>query len=157
MQSLDSESLREVASAFSTGITIVCTRDSDNQLLGMTANSFLSVSLDPPLVLFSVMNENNILQAMQAGKQVCISILSESQKSISDHFAGQNQKNEILFDDSVQGDIIKGSLAWYTTSVERIIEAGDHNLILCRVLDLGKNEGFPLVFYQGYKSLGTSI
>lgn len=155
---IDNRRLREVAGAFATGITIVTVTKKDGSIYGMTANSFLSVSLEPALVAFSVREQGKMMQYITEGQPIGISILSDEQESISNQFAGQNATPiKIDFDyhdDGVQ--TIAESLAWYTTTVQNIIPAGDHFIILCEVLDLHRDENRnPLLYYSGYKSLAS--
>lgn len=154
---IDSKILRQTAGAFVAGVTII-TVDLENQLHGMTANSFVSISLDPPLVMFAVRNEAHILNAIAIGKPIGINILEESQKAISDHFAGiENTAANPSFESIQESKILKGCLAYYCCSVDQIIECGDHQLIICNVIHCQRNEGKPLLYYSGYCSLGDPI
>lgn len=156
--SIDPNLLRDVAGAFATGITVVCVRDDKGDVHGMTANSFLSVSLDPPLVLFSVTHGTKLLDLISGGEELGISILSEKQMEMSDQFAGVNADPvPINFDRLLPTPILENSLAWYRVEVDRTIVVGDHDLIICKVIDLGRNEGKPLLYFSGYKSIGNSI
>ena len=157
VKQFDSKVLRDVAGSFPTGITVICMRNVENDPVGITANSFLSLSLDPPLVSFSVMKESHLLQNLEIGATACISILSNTQKEISDHFAGIKKISKINFEENIEGDIIEGCLGWYITKVEQLIPAGDHYLVICRVLNLGKNEGEPIMFYNGYRQIGEEL
>lgn len=154
---IDPNILRQTAGAFATGVTII-TVDHEDEMHGMTANSFVSVSLDPALVMFSVRNEAQILSAISVGKAIGINILQESQKAISDHFAGiENSAANPSFETIHDSKILKGCLAYYCCQVDRIIECGDHQLILCKVIICQRNEGKPLLYYSGYSSLGDPI
>lgn len=159
MQStFDNKTLRNVAGAFATGITVVTTTKEDGSIHGMTANSFLSVSLDPPLVAFSVREQGSMMKYLKKGKAVSISILSEEQEPVSNQFAGRNEPSfEVQFEKHQEGvPTIKDSLAWYNTKVKNIIPAGDHFLILCQVTNLHRAEnGSPLLYYSGYKSIAS--
>jgi len=149
---LDSVKLRQVAGAFATGVAVVTVAKPDGEVHGMTANSFLSVSLDPPLVLFSVQNDASLLEFLQQDTSVGISILSETQEDISRHFAGDT---EVEFDEDFRAHVdvhlIKDCLAWYRTQIAEMIPAGDHTLILCRILECDRREGNPLLYYSGYR------
>lgn len=153
---IDSKKLRNVAGAFATGITVVTTKKEDGSIHGMTANSFLSVSLNPPLVAFSVKEIGSMVRYLKEGKKVGISILSEQQEIVSNQFAGWNDPPiEIEMDIHNNGiHTIKNCLAWYCTEIKSIIPAGDHYLVLCKVLDLDRSEEKkPLLYYSGYKSV----
>lgn len=156
---IDVNKLRQVAGAFATGITVVTTEDAEGQIQGMTANSFLSVSLNPPLVLFSVDENSAILEHLAIDKAVGISILCDNQLNISNQFAGFNEEDiEVDFLKKGTAHIIDDCLAWYSTKIQQIIPAGDHSLILCEVLDLDRvGERDPILFYAGYRQVGNSI
>ena len=155
MNEINPNKLRNVAGSFATGITVVCSKKDDGEITGLTANSFLSVSLDPPLILFSIQNKGSFLKECAIGKKLGMSILSSKQKKISKQFAGQNRKDiHIDFQVIDTCPIINGALAWYWLEVEDIRAVGDHHLVTCRVLDLGKNNGSPLIYYSGYRLAG---
>lgn len=154
---IDSSVLRNVAGAFATGVTVI-TVEHEDQILGMTANSFVSISLDPPLVMFSVRNEAQILEAIAVGKSIGINILQDSQKDLSDHFAGMSSTDvNPTFQTIHNAKILNHSLAYYCCTVDQIIPCGDHQLILCAIQECQRNEGKPLLYYSGYATLGDSI
>ncbi|WP_108870322.1 flavin reductase family protein [Aquimarina aquimarini] len=148
---MDAKKLRQVAGGFATGITIVSSGDANSEVRAMTANSFLSVSLDPPLVLFSVDTRTKLFETLEKGKKITISILSEKQEEISNHFAGKNHlDHHTLFESIKDYPVIKDALGYYLTEVDQIISAGDHYLVLCNVKDLQRNEDVnPLMYYSG--------
>jgi flavin reductase (DIM6/NTAB) family NADH-FMN oxidoreductase RutF len=155
----ESEKLRKVAGAFATGIAVVSLEDENQETLGMTVNSFLSVSLDPPLVLFSAGNNSRMLPYCKQDTALSINILSYAQKHISDHFAGFVNLEDRLklkhFGDFVR---IPEACAWYETRIEKLIDAGDHKLILCRIIDCERDEAAePILFYKGYRTIGQEI
>jgi len=157
MKPIDSKKLRKVAGAFATGITVVTVEKTDGTVKGMTANSFLSVSLSPPLVSFSIQENGSMIPHLQIGKAIGISILSDQQQAVSDQFAGRNNSPiEIRMTQPTAGvHIIKDCLAWYSTTVQSILAVGDHLLIVCRVVDLDRVEnGSPLLYYSGYQKIG---
>ena len=155
---IDPKKLRKVAGAFATGVTVVTTAREDGSIHGMTANSFLSVSLAPPLVAFSVRNEGSLMKHLALDKPLGISILSDQQEGISNQFAGQNDSAiEVQFEQHSNGiSTIKDCMAWYCTKIHQILPAGDHYLILCEVLDLDRLEhANPLLYYSGYQTLAS--
>jgi len=155
---IDQKLLRQVAGAFATGITVVCAKDAEGKIHGMTANSFLSVSLDPPLILFSINQGTRMLDYLNCGSELGISILSSEQRSISDQFAGANAEPIVIdFDNQLPCPVLKDCLAWYRVTVKELYTVGDHDLVICEVNELGKNEGTPLLYYSGYKTIGESI
>src|SRR5699024_2053075 len=108
---MDDRIFRKVMGKFATGVTVVTTK-TDEGIHGMTANAFMSVSLNPKLITVSIDNEANILHKISRSQKFAVSILSESQQDISMHLAGQT-KGDIRYDlDYVQNiTIIKDSLA----------------------------------------------
>ena len=134
----DGKRLRKVAGAFATGVTVVTIEKADKSVQGITANSFVSVSLDPALVSFCIKKESSIFPSIKVGEILGISILRANQKSISNQFAGFNEVAiEVPMTKTVTGAVvIDKALAWYSTKVQQIIPAGDHHLILCQILDL---------------------
>lgn len=154
--SFDSVKLREVASNFATGVTVVSTHTPEGDIHGMTASSFLSVSLNPPLVLFSVKKENQLAQWLEIEKSIGISILTEEMQSISNHFAKiELMSNPPQFKLEQGAPILHNTAAWYSTKIHEIISAGDHFLVLCLVLNLDSNPNTkPLIYQKGYKKLG---
>ena len=155
---IDSKKLRKVASAFATGITIITIEKEDQSIQGMTANSFLSVSLDPPLVAFSIRKKGSMFAHLAEGKAVGISILSDTQEIVSNQFAGRNDPPiEVAMTEKVaKTHIIDDCLAWYATEIEQIIPAGDHFLILCKVIALDRRStGSPLLYYAGYQKINS--
>ena len=153
---IDSKLLRKVAGAFATGVTIVTVLKDDGSVHGMTANSFVSLSLDPPLVAFSVREEGRMVQYLSVGKAIGISILSDQQEAISNQFAGRpNDKLVIEMERHDNGArTIKACLAWYATTIKNIIPVGDHLMVICQVEELERAEqGSPLLYYSGYRTI----
>ena len=159
IKTISPQLLKKVAGGFATGVTVVCVEDEEGNVKGMTANSFVSVSLEPPLVMFSVRNEAEIIQFLEVGKNVGISILSERQKWLSEQFAGLAEfERPVSFISKDKNHVIDGALAWYETTIDQIVPAGDHQLIICAVDDLGRDEkARPLIYYSGYNNLGDII
>tara|TARA_B100000767_G_scaffold161510_1_gene151597 strand:- start:8739 stop:9206 length:468 start_codon:yes stop_codon:yes gene_type:complete len=150
-EKIDNVDLKEVAGAFASGVTIITTNDNEGKLIGMTVSSFVSVSLNPPLVSFFIDNNSKIIDQLKINKTIGISILSKNQQNVSNHFSGHPEpENTILFDNSKGFSLIKDSLAWYITKVLKIIPTGDHHMILCSVEKLDRNkENSPLLYFSG--------
>ncbi len=157
---IDPKRLRNVAGAFPTGVTIVTTQKEDGSIHGMTASSFLSVSLNPALVSFCIKKDATMYPLLKVGKVVGISILASDQSQISNKFAGFSEEEvEVSMQRMEAGaTVISGALANYSTQIDQIIHAGDHYLILCKIQDLKrKNEGFPLVYWSGYRTVSETV
>lgn len=155
-EKVDSKTLRQVAGAFATGVTVITVEYQDT-IHGMTANSFVSISLEPAIVMFSVRNEAQILSAISIGKPIGINILRDTQKDISEHFAGMSEKQvNPIYQDINDTKILKDNLAYYCCTVHDMIECGDHKIILCHVKYCQRHEGNPLLYYSGYATINDS-
>jgi len=148
--------LRRTLGMFATGVTVITTRSSE-QVHGMTANAFMSVSLEPPLVLISVDRRTKMCGMLHEGGRYGVSVLCETQSALSDRFAGrQGEELPMPRFDLVRGTpLVDGALAHFVARVERSYWGGDHSLFLGRVEYARANEGTPLLFHGGrYERLG---
>jgi flavin reductase ActVB len=143
---------------FPTGVTIVTVLDAEGSPHGMTASSFTSVSLEPPLVLVCVDHRASVLAHLRRAQYIGINILSENQQELSAHFARQGHDR---FDgvEWLAGHggvpLIPGVLARFECSIHRMIDAGDHTILIAEVLDAEQTNGRPLVYFgSGYHKLG---
>lgn len=147
-ESVPARELRDAAGSFATGVTVIATRRR-NRVHGMTANSFLSVSLSPALVLFSLKTQSRMRSMLTVGKAVGISILARGQEDISDHFANRGRIGFGVFEEDREVPIVRGAHASYEVVLQDIVPAGDHELFLCRVESIRRHGGEPLVFHGG--------
>lgn len=149
---VDQHSFRAVLGRFSSGVTVVTTRDRRGRDHGMTVSAFSSVSLDPPLVLICIGHDASMYAVMQKATHFIVNILSEGQEALARRFAepGPNRfagigytrgKNGVAVLDEVLGQIECG--------VEARHEAGDHDIIIGTVEAAVANEGKPLLYYRG--------
>ncbi|WP_078959895.1 flavin reductase family protein [Streptomyces sp. NRRL B-24085] len=133
--------------------------------VGMTATAFLSVSLDPPLVLVSLRTGSRMDDLLDEQPLWAVSVLSESQRHIAGRFAMKGRiSDRLLFEDIpyVRGSatgavLVGGALATLECRTEQRVEAGDHTLVIGRVLtaDVPSAEGGPLTYFRGrYRQLG---
>ncbi|MCC6178277.1 MAG: flavin reductase family protein [Chloroflexi bacterium] len=153
--------LRKACGQFATGVTVVAVRDGDG-VRGMTANSFTSISLDPPLVLVSIDQSNRTHQLLGTDSQFAVSVLAREHQSWSDRFAGRHGDIQHLFDDVphrlVDGlPLIEGATAALVCRVVAIHPAGDHSIFIGEVEHLEwQPDGEPLLFFGGrYRGLGA--
>ncbi len=150
----EAEAFRSVMSHFATGVTVLTGADPEGTPVGLTANSFTSVSLDPPLVLVCVSNDSTSRSAILETGRFAISVLRREDEPLSRRFAGPTR--EIRFDDLVLrraatgAPILERSLAWLDCTLWKVVEAGDHSVLFGRVEACGvTGDGAPLVFFQG--------
>jgi flavin reductase (DIM6/NTAB) family NADH-FMN oxidoreductase RutF len=148
--------LRRCAGMFATGVTVITTRTRE-QVHGMTANAFMSVSLEPPLVLISVDRRTRMCGLLHEGRHYGVSVLAEGQSALSDRFAGraQGEAPEPRFEIVRDTPLVEGALAHFVARVARSYWGGDHSLFLGRVEYARTGEGTPLLFHGGrYERLG---
>lgn len=155
MNAIDPKLYRSVMGQFATGVTVVTYRH-DGKPAGMTANAFMSVSLNPALVLISVRNPSRFSSTVRIGDQYGVSFLRESQEGLSSHFGGRpNAAVGSPFVERCGTPLIAGALAHIVAHVVDIHEAGDHLLYIGAVehLQLGE-QARPLIFFGGkYKQI----
>lgn len=153
----DTAALRRALGCFATGVTVVTARDAGGGPHGFTANSFTSVSLDPPLVLVCAGHAVEGLEVYRECEGFAVNILADSQQALSetfatdlpDRFAGVRWR-----EGAHDSPIIDGCIASLECASWRRIEAGDHLILIGRVLAFERSPGVPLVFCHGrYVSL----
>jgi flavin reductase (DIM6/NTAB) family NADH-FMN oxidoreductase RutF len=150
------EDLRAICGRFATGITVVTAGQDVPR--GMTANSFTSVSLDPPLVLVCVLRTAVMHEAILGCESFAVSVLSAHQEKAARYFADRSRPRgdqEFAVVDSTPGPctgapILSGALAWLECRLAAVYDGGDHSIFLAEVLDLGRGvSDDALLFYGG--------
>lgn len=152
---MDDKLMRTAMGRFATGVTIILSENEHGEVRGMTANAFMSVSLDPKLILISVDNRANMKSIIEQAGKFSVNILADNQVNVSKQFAGQLKEDiEIEFDLSHDTAVIEGSLVNIVCDVYDTVIEGDHTLFVGKVEHLTVNEGNPLIFNQGkYETL----
>jgi flavin reductase len=145
---------RDAMGRFATGVTIITTPD-EGRVHGMTANGFMSVSLEPRLVLVSLANRSRMREIVEATGVYGVSVLSAAQESLSDHFAGRVVPDlEPTFASAEGIPVVEGALAQIAASVVDLRPAGDHTLVIGEVRWLRVRDERPLIFHGGvYRGL----
>ncbi|MFG3286750.1 flavin reductase family protein [Streptomyces sp. NPDC048111] len=166
---VSNDEFRAAMSRLAAGVVLVTAHDGDHgprgEDVGMTATAFLSVSLDPPLVLVSLRCGSRMDDLLAEQPLWGVSILSESQRHIAGRFAMKGRiSDRLLFEDIpyTRGEasgapLVGGALATLECRTERRVEAGDHTLAIGHVLtaSLPSAEGGPLTYFRGrYRQLG---
>ena len=158
MTGLDPRALRDAFGAFMTGVTVVTAHDSDGNPIGFTANSFSSVSLDPPLVSVCLANSSSNYDALANASGFAVNVLSEMQKDVSNTFA--NYKGDRFSKVGVTPDahgiaMIDGAAAQFSCRTSQVIQAGDHILLVGEVDAFQRSQVRGLGYAGGqYFSLG---
>ncbi len=150
---VDPASLRNVLGCFATGVTVVTVTDGAGPV-GVTANSFTSVSLAPPLVLFCVANSSRSLEPIKRATAFAVNILGKDQERVSRTFAAKidNRFAEVpTRTDTTGSPILADALAFLDCEVAESFERGDHLIVLGEVLSGGvlKHGAEPLLFFRG--------
>jgi len=152
--SVDPREFRDAVGYFATGVTVITTIDREGAPVGLTANSFSSVSLAPPLVLFCLDRTVQSFEAFHANRHFAVNILGADQETVSRCFAqtGPDKWNGIGFDTWDTGcPILHGCIANIECNVDTVIEAGDHVIIVGEAVRLWQIDGeaMPLTFFRG--------
>jgi flavin reductase (DIM6/NTAB) family NADH-FMN oxidoreductase RutF len=147
---------RNALGRFASGVTVVTARY-EEQTHGMTANAFVSVSLDPPLVLVSLDNRSYMHRILPRVGRYGVSVLAENQEALSNHFAGLTVEGlEIRFTMRKDIPLLEGAVAYFVVQVIDAHPAGDHSLYVGRVEHFESRDDKPLLFYAGrYQQLGA--
>ena len=158
---IDPSALRNVLGCFATGVCVVTTIGDEGRPVGMTINSFSSVSLDPPLILWSIGLDAPSRGAFQTHGSFAINIMGSGTKDTTMNFARPS-------DDKFAGvswrvghrgiPLLNEAIAVLECDVEKRIVVGDHEIFIGRVQHLQQNDGDPLVFHKGqFSALGQAI
>lgn len=155
----DTAALREALGAFATGVTIVTARSAETgEPVGFTANSFTSVSLEPPLLLVCLAHTAASYRIFCQSEGFAVNVLEAGQEAIARIFAtrGADKFSEVLWRPGAHGaPLIEGSLACFDCQMHQRVAAGDHDILMGRVLGFSRHEGRALVYHGGaFASLG---
>jgi flavin reductase (DIM6/NTAB) family NADH-FMN oxidoreductase RutF len=150
---VDTSELRSTLGAYPTGVTVVTAQTPSRELVGITVNSFSSVSLDPPLVLFSLQRTLRSLDAFARCACFAVNVLREDQEGVSTRFARSSEAKwaDVAFTEHSTGaPILSGATAWLACEHYARYDGGDHEIFVGRVVALEHDEtAAPLVFCRG--------
>ena len=155
---------RDVLAEFATGVTVIATREPDPAAplpyAGFTANSFNSVSLEPPLVVWSLAKEAGTLGAFERCERYAISVLAQDQVAIARRFSRPHADRfaDVPFTLGwAQAPLIEGAVAWFECRHHARHDAGDHVLFIGEVVRCGRRHGPGLVFHHGRFRAATPL
>lgn len=158
MTALDTRALRNAFGSYMTGVTIVTTRTASGQSVGFTANSFASVSLDPPLLLVCPGKFLSTHDAFVGCPDFAVNVLTEGQEDVSNTFASfkGNRFARVPHHTDARGNpLIDGALARFSCVTEQVLDAGDHSILIGKVQTFTYGQGRGLGYASGlYFSLG---
>ena len=163
--SLMSKAMRDALGYFPTGVTIITALAPNGERLGATVSSFNSVSLDPPLVLFSIANTAKSFDLWRSVKHYAVSVLHEDQTDISNRFArAMSDKWEGVMPKAARhtdAPLIPNALCWFECESWAHCDGGDHVIFVGKVLGLQvrpTTNDRPLTFFRGrYSKLGSPV
>jgi 3-hydroxy-9,10-secoandrosta-1,3,5(10)-triene-9,17-dione monooxygenase reductase component len=148
----DDARFRSVLGLFATGVTIITAVD-DDEPVGMAANSFTSLSLDPPLILFCVAHSSSTWPRIERAGTFAVNILGEGHEELSQLFARKDADrfSQTRWRRGVSGaPVLEDAIAYLDCRFEAEYPGGDHKIVVGRVLDLDMREGSrPLLFFRG--------
>jgi flavin reductase (DIM6/NTAB) family NADH-FMN oxidoreductase RutF len=143
---------RRALAQFATGVTIVTTRSPEGVPVGLTVNSFNSVSLDPPLILWSLARKAASLPAFRASARYAVNMLAADQLDTAKRFATRGAERFGAIPWAAGTDdvpIIDGCVAWLIASNRSQYDEGDHVILVGEVIEFGAPGGEPLIFHDG--------
>jgi flavin reductase (DIM6/NTAB) family NADH-FMN oxidoreductase RutF len=148
----DRRDFRHALGQFATGVTIVTARAKDGRAIGLTVNSFTSVSLDPPLVLWCLSRQATDFAALNAARRFAVNVLSAKQHHLSRQFSTTlaDKFTSVEYEEAPDSSpLLKGATAHFICRVAGRFDGGDHVVIIGEVEEYRWNEGEPLVFHSG--------
>jgi flavin reductase (DIM6/NTAB) family NADH-FMN oxidoreductase RutF len=153
----DAKALRQCLGKFATGVTVVTCSDAHGNPYGITANSFSSVSLEPPLLLWNIAKVSSSLDAYLNAEHFAINVLSEEQQALASNFARSDHTRfgniEYLLSDA-GAPLLPDTIATFECRTYQVHDCGDHYVVIGEVTAFRSGDGRPLLFYGGnYRSI----
>jgi flavin reductase (DIM6/NTAB) family NADH-FMN oxidoreductase RutF/DNA-binding MarR family transcriptional regulator len=157
--SFDTKLFRDALGQFATGVTVVTAADGLGGFVGTTASSFNSVSMNPPLILWSIDNGARSLPAYEQARHFVVNVLAADQVQVSNHFARQQEDKfgAVEFDLNQQSaPVLRGCSAWFHCETRYMYEGGDHTIIVGEVQQFESSGRDGLLFHQGRYSVSDA-
>ena len=148
----DSREFRNALGRFATGVTVVTTATADGTPLGLTVSSFNSVSLDPPLVLWSLDRSSSTLEAFETASHFAVNVLGADQVALSNRFASRDEDKfaDLECPAGAGGSpLIPGCVATFQCRTVHRYDGGDHVIFVGEVEAFERREGDVLIFHDG--------
>ena len=157
-QAFDARQFRDALAQFATGVTIICARAGAGRYVGLTANSFNSVSLEPPLILWSLAVGSDSLAAFEAAERYSVNVLAADQAELAHRFSRPHADRFAGVDYRMgwaDAPLIHGCVAWFECRHAARHRAGDHVVFIGEVVTCERAKGRGLVFHHG--QFGTTV
>jgi len=154
VQPIDGKMLRQVCGHFVTGVTVITSGEVGGECGGTTVNSFTSVSLEPPLVLFCLHNDSRLREMVEGGRSFAVNFLAGRQEQVAWKFAGKQTANlsdvPHMRSAAAGTPVLSDALAFLACTLVSQFDGGDHTIYLGEVVELGAARGRdPLIFFKG--------
>ena len=157
---VDPRVMRDVLGHFASGVTVVTAMGPDGPI-GFTCQSFSSLSLEPPLVVFAPSRTSTTWPRLREAGRFCVNVLAEEQSGLSSAFArsGTDKYAGVSWVPSPHGSpMLEGVVAWIDSELWAEYDGGDHTIVVARVLDLGADASrVPLLFHRGAYGLQAAL
>ena len=152
MTDIDARQFRTALSDYATGVTIITTLDAAGQALGLTVNSFTSVSLDPPLVLWSIDKDSPLFDGFMQADHYAVHVLRQDQRELAQNFSDDDAARfaEMTYDSGIAGlPLLENYSTLLQCEVKNRHIEGDHVILVGRVIGICNESAAPLLFHQG--------
>lgn len=156
ISTFDSKAFRRALGNFATGITVVTATNAPGERVGVTANSFNSVSLEPPLILWSIDKRSNSCDVFESASHFAVNILAADQMDLSNHFAKPSDDKflGVDYEDGLgSAAVLSDCAAVFQCENHQRLDGGDHWILIGKVVDFQDNGRAPLLYHQGSYSL----
>ena len=152
VQTTSEQLFKEVMGNYPSGVTVITTVDQDQQPIGLTANSFVSVSIDPLLVLWCIDKHSGSLESFEKSDYFAVNILAADQNTACWTFANRTEPDRFSKVDWKWSEkkvpLIENSFATFECEKDQVIDAGDHYILLGKVINIQKNDKEPMLYYR---------
>lgn len=160
MTDFDTREFRTALGDYATGVTIITALDATGQAIGLTANSFTSVSLDPPLVLWSIDNDSPLFDGFIQAEHYAVHVLRQDQQELAERFSDDDAARfaELTHESGIAGlPLLENYSTLLQCEVKSRHTEGDHVIIVGRVIGMSNESAAPLLYHRGrYKGFPDS-
>lgn len=162
MTPFNSQELRKGFASFATGVTVITCLDANQHAHGITISSFNTVSLEPPLILWSLKKHSRLMPNFEVGHKQLIHVLERSQEAMAMHFATVKENQFVSISHKIAASgltQIEGCCAYFECETVSVHTGGDHNIIVAKVINLKHTpESHPLIFaHSKFMGLDTTL
>lgn len=145
---VSAQNFKQTLGRFASGVTVVTMQEGES-VHGITVSAFLSVSLEPPLVLVSIDKRAHSHARLLLAERYGVSILAQGQEHLSNHFAGRDDSVTPEFEKLAGFPVLQDALAQLVCKTHQIIDVGDHTLFIGYIQELNWRDAMPLAYFQG--------